>query len=97
MNDKSVYDILGDIRAMTVELENLAVDTNKGKWPPEQFCQLGYLNASKKHLVLINDILVQIRANGTPGYPVREFIEQLWGYDLDDALNAYERCSDPED
>ncbi len=88
MNDRSAYDVLANIRGLTVELNNT---------PPLNHFEVGPLEGNKKYLILIEEILKQIKADGSPGWAVRKYIEELWGYDLDDALNAYERCSDPED
>ncbi len=83
MSNKSAFELIGNILELTVELNNITcIDT---------------LETNQRYLILIEKMLKKIRAGDCPGYLVREYVDKLWGYDLDDALNNMERCNDPED
>lgn len=83
MSDRTTFEIIGNILELSVELNSMGFYDN--------------LEGNRKYLILVEKILKQVRADGAPGYPVREFIEKIWGYDLDEGLNAHGRCCDPED
>lgn len=89
MSERFVFSILADIRALTVELESTSLG--------DDLRQATHLDENKKYLALVHEILKEVKAEGHPGYIMRQYIEKLWGYDLDDGLESYQRCCDPED
>lgn len=82
MNDRTTFEIMGNILELTVELNSLSFYEK--------------LEGNKKYLVLIEKMLKQIRADGHPGYPIRQYIEKIWGFDLDEGADAHQRCSEPD-
>ena len=82
MSNKSAFELIGNILELTVELNNITcIDT---------------LETNQRYLILIEKMLKKIRNGDACGYLVREYIEKLWGYDLDEGLDAHKRCSEPD-
>lgn len=82
MSNRTTFEIMGSILELSVELNQITfIDT---------------LETNQRYLILIEKMLKKIRNGDACGYLVREHIEKIWGYDLDEGLDAHKRCSEPD-